>query len=611
METEHENEGYLDIDCLKMPYESELEWGLRKCFLVAHQDKFPKDRLLCLSRCFVNIEVYRNRYPDEVMIQVRELTEDIEEVTRFREKINERRRVNFVQTSNSSSAPSKERGQEVIMTGFVRSTTKFQDTENLKKETCVYSSEESSTAGLLQQQGMRDASSEAVDEYRYNAWDTAEVESSKILQKFYKLGKMLQMIQSSQKNSQVNIASCALHNAAERLHMAIKIDCMRAAIGQHTRICSLQIDSVHVATSDISVSKKKAKVDAYVKAVDLLYKRYLRIVQFIPQKRELQGSDTPFPLFPPVPYTSETDISSSFQHLDMTQAESFSSYQPNFDTTLDVAVSNISPLAQETGQEKQTDCPTNQGPPSKRGRMQSLDFNQVKPLRNFVIVEQKYPDRDLNPAVLLRSSADFCQMNVSFQHEIQGDDRHCVLKIEDQVLADLTGPYEQTAAESVAAEQALEALRLICHTIQIQDLANTEDSNLPMEVVLGDNQQSSVIPDSNIGNKFIWAARGMHTKMGQNGKLLQSVKSVLRNYAKSDNEGELTFSSEFHNTERALIHMECQELGLKCKSLGKGTDRFMIVSREKNITQILGQVMRQEEEISKYVGLVIPPSGEH
>ena len=600
-----ETEASLDIDSLKMPHESEIEWGLRRSFLVAHQDKFDKNRLLCLASCFVNIEIYGNRYPDPVMVEMGHLTEDIkDEATTFREKIKERSEVKFVKASDSSSASSKERGKK--MTGFVQSTTKFQDTGKSKKEMS-----EGSSAGPSQQ-GLEDIGPQAAN--KYFAQDT-EPERSEIDEKFYTLAKILKEIQSS-KNPQVKIGSHALHMATDKVRMAIQTDIKTNAVGQ-SPICSLQIDFIHVATSLQSLGKKKAKTEAYNNAVELLYKRYLRVVQLNPEKRELQGSDTPF------------GPSSGPSSATMTQQRSGSGIMKLGKDTL----SNISPLARGTVQGKRTHFPTNQGPANKRGKMH---FNpQAKALRNFVIVERKYHEHDITPASLLRSSGDFCKMNISFQHEIQGEDRRCVLTVEGHVLADVSGTYKQTAAESVAAEHALETLRKICYTIHIKQLADTEDSKLSMEEVLGDNQKSDVIPDSNIGNKLLkmmgWsggglgknsqgiaepvsvssvirrAGLGMAEKTGHSGNFLQRMKGVLLNYAKSENEGDLTFSSEFDKEERALIHRECLKLGLKSQSSGKGTNRFMIVSRKRTVNQLLAHVMQQGGETSKY--LLIPPSG--
>ena len=756
METEGNQ---LDIDSLKMPHESEIEWGLRRSFLFAHQDKFPKNRLLCLASCFINFEIYGNRYPDEVMTQLQQLTEDIkDEVTTFREKIKERCEVQFVKSSSLSSAPSKETPTGQKMTVLVQATTKSQDTGKLKKETCVYSLEGSS-AVRFQHKGMEDTGPGAANEHF--AQRTAEPERSEADEKFYMLAKTLKAIKWTA-SPRVKSPVYLLDMATVMLNMAIQTDHRLSTDGQST-ICSLHIDFVHVATGNKSPSMKKATINAYFKAVNLLCKCYFRVVQLNPEKGKLQASDTP--------------------------------------------------------------------------------FSQPKALKKFVILERKYYEHDVTPVDLLCSSADFCQMNISFQHEIEGKKRRCVLKLEGQVLADVHGTYEETTAESVAAEQALKTLHKICYTIQLKKFADPEDSKLPMEEeledgphseisadpedsklpmgevlgdslqselspdpedsllpmeeisagpedsklaieeelgdsphseisadpedsklpmgeelgdslqievsadpeysklpmeeVLGDSQQSELshfISDSNIGKKILkkmgWTGGGLGkncqgitepvsvrkvigragvgmvedkdqskgfrwaglskaekklqrsvikqarmaekngqssaiqqagltradkkgqssvlqqagpAKAGQNdqssyiqqaalaeaehilqssvlqkarlckaerkvleGNFLKCVQSVLLNYTKSDNVGDLAFSSEFDKKERSVINQECCQLGLTSQGIGHGTDRFMIVTQELNVKQTLAQVMRQR---GRCVGLVIPPRG--
>ena len=63
------------IDNLRHNFESDVEWRLRKRFLLAHCSDYPRPRLLCLASCLINIECYGATYPEEVMSQVRELSQ--------------------------------------------------------------------------------------------------------------------------------------------------------------------------------------------------------------------------------------------------------------------------------------------------------------------------------------------------------------------------------------------------------------------------------------------------------------------------------------------------------------------------------------------------------
>jgi len=60
------------IDSLRDEFESNTEWSLRKNFLKKNEDGLPLSRLVCLSRCFVNMVVYGCSYPQAVMTEVHE-----------------------------------------------------------------------------------------------------------------------------------------------------------------------------------------------------------------------------------------------------------------------------------------------------------------------------------------------------------------------------------------------------------------------------------------------------------------------------------------------------------------------------------------------------------
>lgn len=46
-----------DVEKYKSPFECEEHWELRRSFLVAHQDKYPEDQLVCLAQVFFNVEL--------------------------------------------------------------------------------------------------------------------------------------------------------------------------------------------------------------------------------------------------------------------------------------------------------------------------------------------------------------------------------------------------------------------------------------------------------------------------------------------------------------------------------------------------------------------------
>jgi len=64
--------GQADVYSLRDEFESNTEWNLRKQFLERNIEDLPLERLICLSRCFVNMAMYGCSYPMPVMREVKE-----------------------------------------------------------------------------------------------------------------------------------------------------------------------------------------------------------------------------------------------------------------------------------------------------------------------------------------------------------------------------------------------------------------------------------------------------------------------------------------------------------------------------------------------------------
>ncbi|CAG5124278.1 unnamed protein product, partial [Candidula unifasciata] len=75
------------IDSLKDEFESNAEWRLRRKFLASNVDSLPLNRLVCLSRCFINVAVYGCAYPSGVMQEIRERSNGILEEVEQEKKL--------------------------------------------------------------------------------------------------------------------------------------------------------------------------------------------------------------------------------------------------------------------------------------------------------------------------------------------------------------------------------------------------------------------------------------------------------------------------------------------------------------------------------------------
>lgn len=98
-----------DVEQHKAEHESDEQWELRRKFIIAHKNKFPEDELLCLAQAFTNVEILGCRYPKETMQLISELSKDV--VNEFREKQKKKLQRTFVKASDvartKAQGPSK------------------------------------------------------------------------------------------------------------------------------------------------------------------------------------------------------------------------------------------------------------------------------------------------------------------------------------------------------------------------------------------------------------------------------------------------------------------------------------------------------------------------
>ena len=100
-----------EIINLRMRHESDAEWRLREQFLLAHRESYPKNRLVCLSTCFINVECYGTKYPSGVMHELKDLMEGIiEPLNAHRQRMSKlKESIQFIKSSTNekdrSAAP--------------------------------------------------------------------------------------------------------------------------------------------------------------------------------------------------------------------------------------------------------------------------------------------------------------------------------------------------------------------------------------------------------------------------------------------------------------------------------------------------------------------------
>jgi hypothetical protein len=86
-----------DVEKYRRSHESNTEWKLRRQFIIENHELLDENRLLCLANCFINVECYGCKYPEPVMLQLKELSQDLErEIADHKKVSSERKAIKFV-----------------------------------------------------------------------------------------------------------------------------------------------------------------------------------------------------------------------------------------------------------------------------------------------------------------------------------------------------------------------------------------------------------------------------------------------------------------------------------------------------------------------------------
>ncbi len=488
----------------------------------------------------------------------------------------------FVKAGSSCEAAQK----GAVFSAFVKSTSHYQSTDLTK----VSSKIDSPKAGPLSLKGKHFKS--ALNKFSVERCNQQRTELD---QTFYELSTHLREITKSMPQGQNTIS--ALHMAVDKVRMAIVTKFVNQPKGTFT--CNLEINYIYISKG-VSSNKKGAKQSAYERAVSNLKKPYLKVIRLNPEKQELQCSDI------------------DPQELAQQGAATF---VPGMTKLGQATESNISTL----------------------GKGKKRSYAQLsRPVTEFLIIEPLVKNESFNATSILRQSADFNKMAVTYDFrevDLAPDQIfrvRCCLLLEGQMLADATG-LSRTNAKAVVSEKALETLRECCWTIQTKKNEDTEEAGLTRDEIMGEiRKKAEEIPDSNVGNKLLkmmgWTGGGvgkhgdgivdpvaaagvinreglgLQAEKGITSSFLPRIRAQIQEYTRSNKQQDLVFSPEFSKEERAMIHKECQKLGLKTKSHGKADQRYLVAGRKRNASELFDHVMRSGGETSKYT--LIPPQCE-
>ncbi|KAM3911794.1 NF-kappa-B-repressing factor [Leptodactylus fuscus] len=245
----------------------------------------------------------------------------------------------------------------------------------------------------------------------------------------------------------------------------------------------------------------------------------------------------------------------------------------------------------------------------------------VTPFKDILIYEDEG-----NAISTLNITAQFNKVSIEYVIEkVTGKNCKCQVFIEQELVGEATDLKETVKLK--AAKAAVEALKKT-HPVVVNHA-----KEVPEEGVISRDQMQEVcekkvykpIKEDNVGNRLLrkmgWTGGGLGKegdgiaepvavteKFNRAGLGLtegceeitkKGIEKVIRNYVESNSPEDLKFSRELTKTERKLIHQIATKYKLKNKSYGKGTERFVVVSRKWNQRALIQQ-LRQDGQVGSY-----------
>ncbi|XP_069696421.1 CDKN2A-interacting protein isoform X2 [Periplaneta americana] len=476
-----------DVDQYKTEHECDEHWELRRSFMLAHRDKFPEDRLVCLAQVFTNVEFLGCRYPLETMQLVSSLSAGVAD--KYREKQKGRLQRTFVKASDAAGAKAK----------------------GLKRP--------------LQE----DAPTEATDKV----------------------------------SSQSNASSYTKHI-------------------ENKPVTEVGGSSKHTESSH----KTGVKYG---------------------------------PSFVPASQSQNSSI----------QSNSSANQSSKFDSSRYGGVKTYHIDQSSAGKQAKTANTT--GP------------NIGGPFGKLVLIEPA--TEPVGAMHIISNSTSLCQvqMTCNYEQDVASSEVECCISVNEKVVGSARA-RSKTMARKVAADIALSKLKEVCYTIKakVKYLSDSTIDKSLGTVPKSETECSDLnipVNDNNVGSRLLrlmgWSGGGLgkdsqgisepvsiqqqrvnRAGLGLGGsksgglnqrQFREKVQQLMRDFANSDSQYDLVFSSEFSNDERKTMHQIATHMKLKTKSYGKKDDRHLVVFKKRDMWETVEELFREGGSTERYD--LIPPAG--
>lgn len=251
------------------------------------------------------------------------------------------------------------------------------------------------------------------------------------------------------------------------------------------------------------------------------------------------------------------------------------------------------------------------------------------PVRGKHLSELVILENSDNAICIINDTAQFNKVTADYKFTVLPDHRwRCDVYLEGQFVAAGVGPKK--IVKHIAAKEALATLRQTQAVVKSNLRKEGHNDAISRSQILarsGEEAMKQEIKEDNIGNQLLrkmgWKGGGL----GRDGEGIaepirvkeqfsreglgmdadkpgtqlskRDIEDIIRNYASSDRQDDLRFSTDLNNDERKQIHQISQKYGLRSKSYGQGRQRFLVVSRKVHKDQLIGQLL-QEGQVGRY-----------